>query len=322
MAITDAQRALRAGRIGSSDATRIMAGNWLSLWQEKTGRAEPADLDLVAAVQIGIATEHLHPRFVEHATGVPCMAADRTYVHPRHDWIVAHPDFLTWDAPLWDGSAHRGAPDTVVEAKFTGGYQSDAELAQRYYWQLQHQLMVMGLERGLLSILRPNGHALVRIRRSDEDCERLMENLEAFWWHVVNDVEPSDPVPQEAPVYESRRVIDMARHNRFVSLAAMLVEQRSTALAVKEAEGALKALMPADARVAFAAGLYLARDREGRLSLRYGAPPRRALDTAEPWEAPGAPLEMSPDPSPPFQEMSLEAALSGRWGEGRDETLL
>ena len=317
MAISDAQRAARAGRVGSSDAGRVMAGDWLALWREKTGRAEPANLDLVAAVQIGIATEHLHPRFVEHATGLRCVAAEETWSHPDHDWMVAHPDFLTWENG--ENGQTATAPDMVVEAKFSGGFQSDAELAQRYHWQLQHQFTVMGMDRGLLSILRPNGHAIVRVRRVEEDCEALLENLTAFWWHVANDVEPSDPLPFDAPVYETRRVVDMARHNRFAALAAVLVEQRSTALAVKEAEAALKALMPADARLAFFAGdepgrgLYLARDREGRLSLRYGAPPRRALETAEPWEPPMAVL--SPDPS-------LDAVLGGGWGEGRDETNL
>lgn len=337
MAITEAQRAARAGRIGSSDATRIMAGDWVALWREKTGRAAPANLDLVAAVQIGIATEHLHVRFVEHATGVRCVPAAETWVHPEHDWMVAHPDFLTWDLPAADLPAadllagedgERGGspdtvpdavPDTVVEAKFSGGFQSDAELAERYHWQLQHQMAVMGLERGLLSILRPNGHAILRVRRNDADCGRLLESLAAFWWHVANDVEPSDPVPCDAPAYETRRVLDMSRHNRFAALAAALVETRNTALAVKEAETALKALMPADARIAFVAGdeagrgLYLARDREGRLSLRYGAPPRRALDTAEPWHpAMDGTGGLSPDPS-------LDAVLSGGWGEGRDE---
>lgn len=310
MAISDAQRAVRAGRIGSSDATRIMAGDWLALWREKTGRTVPADLDLVAAVQIGIATEHLHPRFVEHATGVRCVAAEDSWVHPDHDWMVAHPDFLTWE-----GAERPSAPDMVVEAKFSGGFQSDADLAQRYHWQLQHQLTVMGLDRGLLSILRPNGHALVRVHRDEAGCDRLLETLHAFWWHVANDVEPCDPLPFDGPSYDGAlaagRVVDMAGHNRFASLAVTLVEQRSAALALREAEAALKALMPADARVAFFAGaepgrgLYLARDRDGRLSLRYGAPPRRTLDRAEPWTP-------SPDPS-------LDAVLSGGWGEGRDE---
>lgn len=304
MAITEGQRALRAGRIGSSDAGRVMAGDWLALWREKTGRAEPANLDFVAAVQIGIATEHLHPRFVERVTGVPCVPAEDTCIHPEHEWLVAHPDFLSWDGEP------TGTPDTLVEAKFTGGFQSDAELAQRYHWQLQHQFLASGLERGLLSILRPTGHSLMRVRRSEIECDRLLATLEAFWWHVANDVEPSDPLPADAPLYETLRVVDMARHNRFAALAATLVERRPAALECREAETALKALMPADAKVAFVAGLYLSRDREGRLSLRYGEPPRRALERVETWE-------------PAFSaDLSLSAVLDGGWGEGKDEQLV
>ncbi|MBP2232091.1 hypothetical protein J2847_005416 [Azospirillum agricola] len=309
MAITEAQRALRAGRIGSSDATRVMAGDWLALWREKTGRAERDNLDLVAAVQIGIATESLHPRFVEHATGLACVAATDTYAHAEHDWMVAHPDFLARSAP--DGDL-----DTIVEAKFNSGFQSDLDLARRYHWQLQHQLAVMGLERGLLSILRPTGHAMVAVPRRADDVERLVETLEAFWWHVVNDVEPSDPLPMDGPSYETRRVFDMSRHNRFRALADALVDRRAAALEVREAEAAIKALMPDDARLAFVGadepgrGLYLARDRDGRLSLRYGAPPRRALADAQDWV--------------PSADPSLEAVLSdgwaAGWGEGSAET--
>lgn len=317
MAITQAQRDLRAGRIGSSDATRVMAGDWLSLWREKTGRVEPENLDLVAAVQIGIATEHLHPRFVAHAAGLVCVAAPDTYRHAEHDWMVAHPDFLA-------SSVADGALDTIVEAKFNSGFQSDADLARRYHWQVQHQLEVVGLDRALLSILRPTGHSLVTVERRPDDVERLVETLEAFWWHVVNDVEPSDPLPMDGPSYETGRVFDMGRHNRFRALADRLVANRAAALEVKEAEAALKALMPDDARIAFVAtgqidgqandrsgGLYLARDREGRLSLRYGAPPRRALADAQSWV---------PSADPNGVEFSLEAALTAGWGEGRAET--
>ncbi|WP_451983626.1 YqaJ viral recombinase family protein [Azospirillum endophyticum] len=317
MAITQAQRDFRAGRIGSSDATRVMAGDWLSLWREKTGRAEAEVLDLVAAVQIGIATEHLHPRFVAHATGRACVAAPDTYRHAAHDWMVAHPDFLT-------SSVADGALDTIVEAKFNSGFQSDADLARRYHWQIQHQLEVVGMDRALLSILRPTGHSLVNVDRRPDDVERLVETLEAFWWHVVNDVEPSDPLPMDGPSYENGRVFDMGRHNRFRALADRLIANRAAALEVKEAEAALKALMPEDARIAFVAidqtgsrsenrsgGLYLARDREGRLSLRYGAPPRRALADAQSW---------GPSADPNAVELSLETVLTAGWGEGRAET--
>ncbi len=311
MAISEAQRALRAGRIGSSDATRVMAGDWLALWREKTGRAEPDNLDLVAAVQIGIATEFLHPRFVEHATGIACVAATDSVFHAEHDWMVAHPDFLTRSAP-------GGDLDTIVEAKFNGGFQTDRDLARRYHWQLHHQLAVMGLERGVLSILRPTGHSMVAIARRPDDVERLIETLEAFWWHVVNDVEPSDPLPMDGPSYETHRVVDMSRHNRFRALADALIDRRGAVRETRAAEAALKALMPDDARLAFIGadepgrGLYLTRDRDGRLSLRYGAAPRRARDEAQNWTPAAAPSAADMALAGP----SLDAVLANGWAAG------
>ena len=43
--------------IGGSDAKRIMAGDWFSLWEEKTGRAEGDDLSNILPVQMGSFTE-------------------------------------------------------------------------------------------------------------------------------------------------------------------------------------------------------------------------------------------------------------------------
>ena len=56
----------RKGYIGGSDAGRIINGDWLALWQEKTGRAEPEDLSRKLAVQIGIATEKVNLEFLQY----------------------------------------------------------------------------------------------------------------------------------------------------------------------------------------------------------------------------------------------------------------
>mgnify|MGYP003125020012 FL=1 len=37
--------------IGGSDACRIISGDWIKLWEEKTGRTEPEDLSKKLAVQ-------------------------------------------------------------------------------------------------------------------------------------------------------------------------------------------------------------------------------------------------------------------------------
>ena len=47
----------RKGFIGGSDCVKIMQGNWLELWQVKTGRVEPEDLSRNIAVQMGVYTE-------------------------------------------------------------------------------------------------------------------------------------------------------------------------------------------------------------------------------------------------------------------------
>jgi YqaJ-like recombinase protein len=286
MALTVEQHALRAGRLGSSDAPRLMAGRWREVWEEKTGRAEPPNLDFVPAVQIGVATEPLHARFYSHRTGIGCFpAGDRSFVHPEHDFIVAHVDFLTWrEAP----NGEDAPPDTVLEAKFHGGYKSDDELVERYYWQLQHQMLTGGFHHSVLSILRPSGYSTVPVGRSEGHIATLLDTLRAFWWYVENDLEPDDPLAVEPPDFETLRVVDMSLHNQFASLAGILVESRVGMTAFRAAETELKALMPADARIAYVPpgerdGLVVSRSRDGRLSLKFGDVPKKHRARAEPW---------------------------------------
>ncbi|HEY0524341.1 MAG TPA: YqaJ viral recombinase family protein [Stellaceae bacterium] len=296
MALSVEQHARRAGRLGSSDAPRIMAGDWREVWLEKTGRVAPADLDFVPAVQIGVATEHLHARFFERRTGVPCRpAGDQTFVHAELDFLVAHLDFLTWSEP--PATADR-PPDTILEAKFHGGPKSEEELAAYYYWQVQHQLSVTGLRGAVLSILRPSSYSFVPVPRSERDIATLIETERAFWWHVENDIEPTaDPLAVPPPDFETMRIVDMSLHNEFMSLGSTLVEHRAGMLAFKVAETEIKALMPEDARVAYlpppavngagagsaAAAVVLSRSKDGRLSLKFGDLPRKYRDRSEPW---------------------------------------
>lgn len=287
MAISAEQREFRSNRIGSSDATRIMAGDWHALWLEKTGRAEPATLDFVPAVQIGVATEHLHARFYTRHTGIACYPADaETWIHPTHETLVAHLDFLTWSEPA---GPFAGRPDTILEAKYCASPRSDAELAERYYWQLQHQMAVSGFTRAVLSILRPSSYSFLEVEHDAARTAVLVESEFAFWWHVERDVPPGDPLPVEPPAFETLGVVDMSLHNEFAAHAATLAARRADMHAYKEAERELKALMPDDARVAYMPGrdgqpgVYLSRARDGKLSLRFGSLPRRHAAAARPW---------------------------------------
>ncbi len=291
MALTEEQHALRAARIGSSDAVRIMAGRWREVWCEKTGRAEPPSLDMVPAVQIGVATEALHPRFYSHRTGIECRpAGERSFVHPEHEFLVAHLDFLTWYAIPSDPEV---PADTILEAKFHAGLKSDEELAQRYFWQLQHQMFVTGHRRAVLSVLRPSSYSFLPVDWDEDAVAALLTTLQAFWWHVENDVEPgADAFRVEAPDFEQLRVLNMARHNEFVALSMDLIASRAGAETFRRAEAALKALMPEHARIAYVppdgpssqGGVVLTRSRDGKLSLKFGALPKKHWDRAERWQ--------------------------------------
>jgi len=287
MALTDDQREFRARRIGSSDARRIMAGHWVEVWREKTGRAGPPCLDFVPAVQIGIATEHLHARFYTFRTGIGVYPADHgTYVHPDHDHIVANLDFLTWSAPPADPLE---PTDTILEAKFHSGPMTDEDLAEKYYWQVQHQMLVSGFRQGVLSVLRPSGYSFLEIPHSEADAETLLETLQAFWWHVENDLEPADPLPVEPPDFDRLSVLDMSMHNRFVMVGAVLVDNHEGVQAYRAAEAELKAMMPLEAHIAYVPpdrdtrGIVLSRSRDGRLSLRIGDLPRKYRTRSQTW---------------------------------------
>src|SRR3546814_12495614 len=86
----------------------------------------------------------------------------------------------------------------------------------------------------------------------------------------------------------------MSLHNEFAAFGGMLIDHRTSMLTFREAEAELKALMPEDARIAFlrgsaengampSHGLFLTRAKDGKLSLRFGSPPKKHLDKAEPW---------------------------------------
>jgi predicted phage-related endonuclease len=287
LAISDEQRLFRADRLGSSDALRLMAGAWRALWEEKTGRIPPQNLDFVPRVQIGIATEPLHARFYTHRTGIGCRPAEGTLVHPDFDFIVAHLDFLSWQRPEDEALS---ACDTLVEAKFTAGFKSDQELAQQYHWQIQHQLLVSGLPHAVLSILRPASYSLQPVARDEHDIGKLLDSLHAFRWYIENDIEPPDAEPAPPPALVGARVLDMSRHNEFAAWGGILAGNEPGMRAYREAEGALKALMPEDAQVAFlpdaadGRSILLTRSSDGKLALRFGGLPARHRARLQPWE--------------------------------------
>ena len=82
------------------------------------------------------------------------------------------------------------------------------------------------------------------MERNDADAALLLETIQAFWWHVENDLEPGDPLPVEAPDIEDMSVLDMSMHNRFVAVVGVLSDNHDRVQAYRAAEAELKAMMP------------------------------------------------------------------------------
>jgi predicted phage-related endonuclease len=104
--LTKAQVEVRSKGIGGSDAKRLMEGDTLALWEEKTGRRAPADLTWKLPVQMGHATEALNALWFEHETGLtvdrsPAVKASTLY-HPAYAFMLCHPDGLVAiDGAAW-----------------------------------------------------------------------------------------------------------------------------------------------------------------------------------------------------------------------------
>jgi predicted phage-related endonuclease len=120
----------RSKGIGGSDAGRIMAGDWVELWEEKTGRREPEDLSDLLQVRIGIATENLNLTWFERRTGIEVLCAGcKGLVHREHK-------FMRGNLDGW-------VPGGIIEAKHTSAFAKDEEIVSRYYPQISYSVRSM-----------------------------------------------------------------------------------------------------------------------------------------------------------------------------------
>lgn len=97
MPLTQEQREARAGGIGGSDAG-IIAGlaKWktpVQLWQEKTGRVQPPNLDDNELIEFGNEFEAVIGRVWSRRTGNKIRRVNKTIYDSEHPWMLGHIDF-------------------------------------------------------------------------------------------------------------------------------------------------------------------------------------------------------------------------------------
>ena len=249
----------RTGFIGGSDCVKIMQGDWLELWQIKTGRIESPDLSRNLAVQMGVHTEDFNLDWFETEYG--CVLSDQQSEH--EDTIGSVPVKGTVDAMFGDA---------VVEAKHTNSYNTMDKVIQYYMPQIQLYCRLAGAPDAYLSVIFGNSKWESTVVSYDYSYFNSMWAVVSdFWGYVTRDEEPLGVQPPDISI-NSIKVDDMvirdaSTSNEFVSTAATYVHGIEENKVFENAKKSLKQMVGANEREVYCDFLTVKRDKRGALRI-------------------------------------------------------
>jgi predicted phage-related endonuclease len=264
--MSDEARAARMKSIGGSDAKIIMSGDQAAierLWAEKRGEAIPENLDDVMLVCLGNLTEPLNADFFEHETDL-LVTDEQKKVH-YYAWDKAHTTL--------DGLVRKSAdsdPIAIVEFKFMFPFGFSKEAAyEKYYPQVQHNMMVTDLPKAYLSIITGAAqHVIIEVEADLFYQLALLEAEKDFWRCVETGETPG--VPEiEIPLIERVKVIDMSQSNEWGDLAFTLLSTKPAVEKHEKAKKAIKRLFPNDAKSASGKGVTINLSKDGKQLIKF-----------------------------------------------------
>jgi predicted phage-related endonuclease len=194
--------------IGGSDARIIMGKDekaLLRLWREKRGEEAPPDLSSVLIVQLSLVTEDLNRRWYEQNSGHRISDIQRHAVHRTIPWMAATLDGLVKET---------GA---VFEAKFMlPSSFSEEAAAEKYMAQLQHDMLVAGTKKSVLSIIHGGGKWIELTIEADPIYQTILIAAEKSFWRSVKTGEPPALFDCEPPKpgIKAARVVDILTHEK------------------------------------------------------------------------------------------------------------
>jgi putative phage-type endonuclease len=180
--ITESQREARMHGIGGSDAPIVLGisphKTAVELWQEKTGQADPPNLDDVEVIQWGNLLEDVVAAEFSRRTGLKLRRVNETLADRRDPFLMAHLDRRVVGEPA------------LVEIKTTRGLDGDTARAD-HVTQVMHYMNVADLQRAFLVYLVA-GQRMVyfEIARDDQAIGELVEAERTFWRHVRDRTPP------------------------------------------------------------------------------------------------------------------------------------
>jgi predicted phage-related endonuclease len=246
--------------IGGSDARIIMGKDdkeLLRLWREKRGEEAPLDLSDVLVVQLGVVTEDLNRRWYELNSGNRVLDVQRHAVHRSIPWMAATLDGLVKET---------GA---VFEAKFMLPWSfSEEAAAEKHMAQLQHNMLVAGTKKSVLSIITGGGKWVELSIGADPIYQTILIAAEKAFWRAVKTGESPALFDCEPPKprIEAVLVVDMNASNSWAEFANLFRETREAHAEHERAKSELRALMPEDAKEAIGHGIRAKRSKSGAVS--------------------------------------------------------
>jgi hypothetical protein len=249
----------RKGFIGGSDCTQIMQGNWLKLWQIKTGRAESEDLSRNLAVQMGIHTEDFNLSWFEAERNVTVRGQQTEF---KAD-VGGVPVVGTVD-----GLVDR----CIVECKHTNAYNTMNKVSDYYMPQLQTYMHIADADGAYLSVIFGNSEwDSVHVARNEEYFNSMWAVVSDFWGYVVRDEEP---IGIDTPTLSTERipldemvVRDASRDNEFMDAAITFVNGYEHNRVFENAKKNLKQMVADNEREVYCDHLTIKRDKRGALRI-------------------------------------------------------
>jgi predicted phage-related endonuclease len=250
----------RTSFIGGSDARIIMGTDEKALhrlWREKRREVASLDLSDVLIVQLGLVTEDLNRRWYELNSGNRISDIQRHAIHRTIPWMAATLDGLVKET---------GA---VFEAKFMLPWSfSEEAAAEKHMAQLQHNMLVVGTKKSVLSIINGGGKWVELSIEADPIYQTILIAAEKAFWRAVKTGEPPNLFDCEPPKprIEAIRVVDMNASNSWAEFAGLFRDTQVAHANHERAKSELKGLMPEDAKEAMGHGIRAKRSKSGAVS--------------------------------------------------------
>jgi len=177
----------RRSRIGASDAPIIMGVSpWktpLRLWEEKMGFVTSESNQYMRR---GLELEEAARKQFEELTGI--VVFPEVMVHPEFDWMIASLDGIDIE--------HTRIVEIKCPGKIDHESAMDGVIPEKYIPQLQHQMIVTGLDCAFYFSYNEENCKLLEISRCKEYENKLL-NKELCFLKCMVDLEPPEPVTKD-----------------------------------------------------------------------------------------------------------------------------